>query len=668
MKNKIKLNKLIEELNIASAAYYNSGNTIMSDREFDTKLKELELLEKETGIVMSNSPTQRVGAPVLNKLDKVVHEHKPMLSLAKTHSAEEIVRFANGKELIAMIKLDGLSVRLTYHYGVLSRAETRGNGIEGSDITLHVKQFENVPLVISNKADTYIVDGEAIITDYDFEAINAALPEGTEKFKNSRNLASGTLSLLDTSLVKERHLRFILWDVIVGDDSKLFEKKIQNARALGFDISPLHSCPNDAEDINDVNAYVLNAAKEKGYPCDGVVWKHNNIVYGESLGQTSHHFNNAIAWKAKQDVYETTLKDIEWSMGKTGILCPVAIFEPVEIDGSTIERASVHNVSILTELDLRPGDTVTIFKANAIIPQISENLSSKGRVPEYMKLPGHCPVCGGATEVRRTNDTDVLVCTNDNCEGKLLGKLSHFASKNAINIDGMSEATLEFMIKELGIKSFKDLYNIPFYPLIRTKWKNSMRFGQKSVDKLLENIERSRETNMERFLYAQSIPLVGRTASKDISKFCNGDIEVFCGIMTSDAAKRFLEIDGFGETMYQSLMKWYEEHWIEFLELKKEFNFINTNKTELNNTNNTESNLEGKTFCITGKLIYCENRDKLVSIIESHNGRYVTGVTSKTNYLVNNDTESLSSKNKKAKELGCKIISEKDLLNMIGII
>lgn len=665
-----KMRSLIEELNKASDAYYNTGNTIMSDKEFDTKLAELELLERESGIVLSNSPTQRVGAPVLTKLDKVTHEYKPMLSLEKVHSAEEIIKFANGKDLIAMIKLDGLSVRLTYHYGVLSKAETRGDGVTGSDITLHVKHFENVPLIISNKAESYVVDGEAIISDSDFESINAALPEGEEKYKNSRNLASGTLALLDTSLVKERHLRFVLWDVIAGSNLEnkdfYFEHFLDEAELLGFEVVPFMGHAETIEAINVSNLMVFEKAKYLGYPIDGVVWKHNDIAYGKTLGQTSHHFCNAVAFKAKQDVYETTLKDIEWSMGKTGVLCPVAIFEPVVIDGATVERASVHNVSILTELDLRHGDTITVYKANQIIPQIAENLSAKNRKSSYMVLPSHCPVCGGVAEVRRDNDTSVLVCTNDDCQGKLLGKLSHAVSKNALNIDGLSEATLEYMINELGVKSIKDLYQIPFYNEVYERWIETPGFGKRSVDKLRDAIEKSRNTTLERFLYAQSINLIGKTASKDIAKHCKNSIDTFCDIMANGNKREFLSIDGFGQTMLESLNNWYENHWIDFLALKSEFNF--ESKTETTQNNNTMSSpIYDKAFVITGKLEHFPNRDALVDIITSHGGRYVTSVTSKTDYLINNDVTSTTGKNKKAKDLNIPIVSEQDFLKMIGM-
>ena len=651
-----KMKQLVEKLNKASDAYYNSGNPIMSDREFDLELTKLKHLEEETGVILSNSPTQNVGFTVLGKLNKIKHEHKLMLSLAKVHSAEEIIKFANGKELIAMIKLDGLSVRLTYEDGILIRAETRGDGIEGSDITEHVKQFKNIPLTI-NKKGTYVLDGEAIITDYDFETINAALPEGTEKFKNSRNLASGTLALLDTSLVKERHLRFILWDVIVGDDNKSFRGRLHKAMELGFAVTVHTGCELKKESIDVVNETVLELAKREGFPCDGVVWKIDDIAYGESLGQTSHHFNNAVAFKPAQDVYETVLRDIEWSMGKTGQLTPVAIFDPVEIDGTEVSRASVHNWSMVQDLELGIGDTITVYKANMIIPQIADNLTRSGTAT----FPDECPICGGLTKICKENDTKVITCSNDNCKGKLLGKLSHAVSKNALNIDGMSEATIEFMINELGVKSIKDLYNFPFYPIVRTKWKNTQGFGEKSVDKILAAIEKSRETTMDRVLYAQSISLIGRTASKDIAKYCKNNIKTFCDIIENGNQSVFLSIDGFGETMLKSLEKWADSHWDEFLELLKEFNFSD----EVNEVK-TSKNLEGKTFVITGSLEQFKNRNELVAVIENVGGKVSGSVSAKTSYLINNDINSNSSKNTKAKSLGVEIITEQDFINMIN--
>lgn len=654
-----KMKEMIEKLNAASDAYYNTGDTIMTDKEFDTLLAELKKLEEESGVILSNSPTQNVGAPVLTKLNKITHEYKPMLSLEKVHHASEIIEFAKRKRLVSMVKLDGLSVRLTYENGRLVRGETRGNGIEGSDITEHVKQFENVPLVI-NKKGVYVVDGEAIISNSDFIAINEALPEGEMPYKNSRNLASGTLSLLDTSLVKDRHLKFVLWDVIKDEEKESFVDYLDDAKALGFTIVPFQLCVDLSEELIDYqNARILDRAKVLGYPCDGVVWKFNDIAYGNSKGQTSHHFCNAVAYKFVDEVYETILKEIRWSMGKTGILTPVAVFNPVEIDGTTVERASVHNVSILTELDLRPGDTITVYKANQIIPQVHMNLTEMYHASTYMELPSVCPICGGATEVKRDNEAAVLVCTNENCQGKLLGKLCHAVSKNALNIEGLSESTLDFLINETGwVKDLRDLFHLEPY---KSEWAKHPGFGKKSVMKLFEQLEEKCNTTFERFLYAQSIPLIGRTASKDISKFCNGDIEEFCKIMSTGAAKKFMQIDGFGETMYESLMNWMDGHWVEFLALKKEFTFL----TETKQNNNSSVNLNGVTFCITGKLVHFSNRDALVTDIEAHGGKFVGSVSAKTDYLINNDINSTSGKNAKAKQVGCKIISEADYLEMI---
>lgn len=661
-----KMKELIVRLNEASDAYYNTGDTIMTDKEFDTLLDELKDLEEKSGIVFSNSPIQNVGAPVLTKLNKVTHEYKAMLSLEKVHHASEIIEFAKRNRLVSMIKLDGLSVRLTYEDGKLVRGETRGNGIDGSDITEHIKQFENVPLVI-NKMGTYVVDGEAIITNSDFLEINASLPEGEIPFKNSRNLASGTLSLLDTGLVRDRHLRFVLWDVIKGESKGSFIDCIDAAKSLGFTIVPFQLCVDLTEDLIDYqNARMLDRAKVLGYPCDGVVWKFDDIAYGESKGQTSHHFCNAVAWKAANEVYETTLKEIEWSMGKTGILTPVAIFNPVEIDGTEVERASLHNLSVMEQLyndsEWYEGLQVFVYKANQIIPQISAAIGDPHDYYNSRLLlpPKTCPICGSKTEIKKDNSTEVLICTNENCQGKLLGKLSHAVSKNALNIEGLSDNTLDFLINETGwVKSLRDLFKLEPH---KSEWAKHPGFGKKSVMKLFDQLEEKRNTTFERFLYAQSIPLIGRTASKDISKFCNGDIEEFCKIMSTDAAGVFMSIDGFGETMYQSLMNWYENHWIEFLALKQEFNFIT--ETRQNKTV-WEKDLSGKTFVITGKLVRFENRNKLKENLESMGAKVSDSVSKNTFALVCNE-DTGSSKSKKANELGVQVWTEDELLKYLS--
>lgn len=655
---------LITKLNDASNAYYNTGHPIMTDKEFDRQLKELQIMEQETGVIFSDSPTQNVGATVLGQLNVVQHGYRPMLSLDKVHSAEEIIKFARGQNLIASIKLDGLSVRLIYQDGKLVQAVTRGNGIEGNDITEHVKQFLNVPLTI-RKTGLYIPDGEAIITNYDFHAINAALPEGVEKYKNARNLASGTLNSLDTIVTKQRKVRFILWDVIEGDDAAFYSRRLYNASRLGFECVKYAPVPsefiNGTKDIDGMNNYMLQKAKELAYPCDGVVWKFDDITFGDSLGRTIHHFCNGVAYKFEDDKYETTLHNIEWSMGKTGALCPVAVFEPVEIEGTEVSRASVHNVSILSKLDLQPGDTITIYKANQIIPQVAENLSIAEHGNKRLELPGTCPVCGGLTEVRTVDDVSVLMCMNENCKGKLLGKLKNAVSKNALNIKGLSEAILEFLIDEGWVSSLKDLFHLNEHEAELKKYPG---WGKKSVENLLTQLTIKKETTLERLLYAQNIPLIGQSVSKDIAAYCKGSLDTFCNIMVEYEAKKFLSIDGFGDAMLTSLMNWFDNHWVEFLELKQEFSIVSNESEKLPNKDNAKS-LNGKTFCITGKLEVFKNRDALISDIEEHGGKYVGSVSKNTDYLINNDTESSSNKNVKAKQVGCKIISEQDYLKMI---
>ncbi len=649
---------MINILNEANNAYYNTGNPIMSDEQFDARLRDLQELERETGIVFSNSPTQTVGYKVLTELQEVTHSY-PMLSLEKCHTVEELIKFANNRELVASIKLDGLTCRLTYENGLLIRAETRGNGYVGSDITEHVKQFKNVPLKI-NKEGTYVIDGEAIITDNDFAEVNK---DG--EYKNSRNLASGTLAVLDTSLVAKRRLRLLGWDVIEGGTNSLNDN-LNEAKELGFDVVP-HWFNNSTTGLNPKNLegniyYIFDFAKEEGLPCDGIVFKFNDIEYGKSLGATSHHFRNGIAYKAKDEVYETELLDIEFTMGKTGILTPTAVFQPVEIDGTTVERASVHNISILSNLDLHVGDTIEVFKANAIIPQVKRNVSADERAAlgveiEDMLIPVSCPVCGGKTSLVTENNSTVLVCTNDNCKGKLLGKLTHFVSKNAMNVDGMSEATLEFLINKGWVKSFEDLYDLNYSAWIE-EWKHTNGYGEKSVENILNAIEESRNTTLDRFIYSLSIPLIGRSASKTISKFFDGDFDLFYKSLTSPFD--WTALDDFGDTMNDSIVRYSVDNCIIVRNLARKMNFVKP-------TNVVSSNsLSGLIFVITGSLNHFVNRDEAKEKIEAAGGKVSGSVSAKTSYLVNNDVASTSGKNKKAKELNIPIISEEELIKMLN--
>ena len=646
---------MIDILNEASNAYYNTGKPIMSDEQFDARLRDLQELEKETGIIFSHSPTQTVGAKVLTELKEVTHSH-PMLSLEKCHTIEELVKFANNKELIASIKLDGLTCSLTYKDGILVSAETRGNGYVGSDITEHVKQFKNVPLKI-NKEGTYIIDGEAIITDEDFAEINK---DG--EFKNSRNLAAGTLSVLDTSLVAKRKLRFLAWDIIEGGNNSL-KDNLNIAKELGFDVVPFWFATNlNPKNLQSNIDYVFDYAKEEGLPCDGIVFKFNDIEYGKSLGKTEHHFKNGIAYKRKDDTYRTELIDIDWTCGKSGVLTPTAVFKPVEINGTNIERASVHNISILTKLDLHVGDAIEVVKANDIIPQVKRNVSADerqvlGKKSNDIIIPSTCPICGGATEIKQDNESKVLVCTNDNCKGKLLGKLTHFVSKNAMNVDGLSESTLEKFIELGWLNDFKDIFNLKdHYDEIITL----DGFGETSVSKLLDAIEVSKNTTLDRFIYSLSIPLIGKSASKTIAKYFDGDFERFyteCCINEFN----FTVLNDFGETMNESMHNYLADNFIKIGFLSR---YVNIEKPQSIAHSN---NLEGKIFCITGSLEHFANRDEAVEKIVLAGGKVSGSVSTKTSYLVNNDITSTSGKNKKAKELNIPIISEEELIKMLNL-
>lgn len=657
MINQIELDMMrgmVSILNEASDRYYNGKPLIMSDEQFDVRLEDLRQLEEKTGFVLSNSPTINVGYKVLTELNEITHSH-PMLSLEKCHTVDELIKFANSKELVASIKLDGLTCSITYKDGVLISAETRGNGYVGSDITEHIKCFKNVPFKI-NKEGTYIVDGEAIITDEDFAEINK-----NDEYKNSRNLAAGSLSVLDTSLVSQRRLSFYAWDIIEGGSSNKLKDNLNEAKALGFDAVPSWVATNlDPKNLQSNIDYIFEFAADEGLPTDGIVFKFNDIEYGKSLGATSHHFKNGIAYKAKDDVYETELTDIEWTCGKTGVLTPTAVFKTVDIEGSSVSRASVHNISILTNLDLHIGDTIEVFKANAIIPQIRRNVSSDermalGKESDYISIPSICPVCGGVTEIKQDNDSKVLVCINDNCKGKLLGKLTHFVSKNAMNIENLSEQTLEKFIELGWLNDFKDIYNLKDY---YNEMVNLDGFGEKSVKKLLDSIEKSRTTTLDRFIYSLSVPLIGRSASKTISKYFKGDFESFyneCVVHNFD----FRVLDDFGDSMNESIHYYIENNFIKIGILSRYFTFEKPQGTSNSNA------LEGKIFVITGSLNHFANRDEAKEKIESLGGKVAGGVSAKTDFLVCNE-ESNSSKSKKAKELGIKVINEEELIKMLN--
>ena len=642
-----RIKQLTKLLNEYRDAYYNRGESIISDYDYDNLFDELQKLEEEIGIILSNSPTQTVGYEVKSQLEKVKHSH-PMLSLGKTKSVNDLIKFSNGKDCIISLKMDGLTVLNTYENGKLIQSETRGDGEEGELITHNAKVFDNLPLQINN-AHRFEIEGEAIITKNDFELINSK-PSEENKYKNPRNLASGSVRQLDNKIAKERHVKFVAWKIPFGFTH--FTEGFNFAQSIGFEVVPYVTYNSKTDDIDKKVEELKSIAKEKSYPIDGLVITYDNVEYGKSLGFTGHHPKHSLAFKFYDEEVVTILKDIEWGMGRTGQLTPVALFNDVFLDGTTVNRASLHNVTILKELHLGIGDEVTVYKANEIIPQLRDNLTRSNTIT----IPSNCPVCGSLTKIEKENNSEVLTCTNPNCKGKLLGKLCHAVSKKALNIDGLSEATLQKFIDRGWLQCVEDIYHLPLY---QDKISRMEGFGAKSTKKLMENIEKSKDITLDKFISSLSIPLIGTTASKDIAKFCDYDIEKFKLIMGKSPYK-FTKIEGFGDKMAHSLFDWWSDNVKEFLKLERHFRF-----KKIENNINVDK-LKGQNFVITGKLHHFANRDALKEKIESLGGRVVGSISSNTSFLINNDVNSTSSKNTKAKKLNIPIISEDDFIKMIG--
>ena len=649
--DKIKrIKELIKEINNASYAYYNTV-PLMPDYEWDKLYEELKSLEEETGVIYPNSPTQNVGYVVLDEIEKVVHNH-PMLSLDKCHSEEELIKFAGDKDCILSVKCDGLTTSLHYIDGKLVGAESRGNGIEGGNVLENVKTIKNIPHEIPYKEEL-IIDGETIIDWETFNKINENLPEGQDKYKHPRNLVSGSLNVLDTKVAANRNLRFIAWRIIKGLNDKSVFFALKEAENLGFEVVPMWTYTNkslDKENLSAMLSDLQDKADELNIPYDGAVMAYDDIEYGMSLGRTEKFFRHSISYKYEDELYETTLTDIEWNTSKTGLVNPVAIFKEVILDGATTTRATLHNISYIENLQLGVGDTIRIYKANKIIPKVHDNLTRSNT----WVLPDKCPNCGGNVEVHNENGSKTLHCVNQNCSAKLLGKLTHFASKNAANIENLSEQTLQKLIDLGWLKSFKDIYHLSEH---KTEMMNLEGFGRKSVEKLLDAIEKSRNITLDRFLNSLSIPFIGHSTSKVLAKFFDNDYEKFrrYGITT-----HYTHIDGFGDAMNDSLHDWLKNNHLMMDMLSEEFTFEKVEKKS------GSADLTGLTFCITGSLNHYKNRDELVEVITSCGGKVSGSVSAKTNFLINNDKESKSSKNIKARQLGISILSENDFLKMIG--
>lgn len=633
----------IELIKQAKNAYYNTGETIMSDYEYDKLVAEVGY--------------KAVGAPVLDSVKKINISDKPMLSLDKCHSAEEIIAFANGYDLVASVKCDGLSVRIIYEDGKIISANTRGDGLVGQDITEHIKQFTNVPLVIPTK-ERLVVDGEAVILQHDFDAINK-----NGEFKNPRNLAAGTLASLDTSLCHSRRLSFIAWDLIEGYNLDTYNKKIIKMKALGFAVVPHcmaeHQLYNN-EYFDRFNLNVINTAKEKDIPCDGVVWKFNDIAYGESLGRTAHHFNNGIAWKPAIKEYETSLINIEFSLGRTGQLTPVAIYEDVETETSTLNRASLHNISEMTNMLGRypfVGQKICVFQANEIIPQLSWAESSENAPKENKKLIKlfSCPICGGDIEIRDNNGIITAWCANPSCEGKLVNRIDYFIGKRGIDVKGLSKSTIEKLINWGWVRNIKDIFYLSEF---QNEWKKKPGFGEKSVNNILTAIESAKHTTLEQFITGLGIPLVGRTVAKQI---CNKyhTWEEF----QSAIGSQWSELEGFGPEMERAINTFDfsgSNEIYKLLIINESKNFGGNDKSDNEKEFGGISNLSGKTFCITGKVHIWKNRDELKTYIENAGGKVVGSMSSKVDYLINNDNTSTSAKNKAAQAAGIPIITEEE--------
>lgn len=643
---KYEIRPLIDKLNYYTKMY-DEGHPEISDREWDDMYFQLQSAERFYNVYYEDSPTQRVDYQVVNELNKVEHNHK-MLSLDKTKDTDVVSSFIGSQPYLAMLKMDGLTCSLRYIGGKLVSAETRGNGLVGEDILHNALVVKNIPNKI-DYTEELIVDGEIICKYSDFEKFS-------NEYANPRNFASGSIRLLDSAECAKRNLSFVAWEVIKGLEDNSFSKKLNSLSSLGFTVVDNVITKNYEEDIELLKYF----AEQKGYPIDGIVFKFDDVEYGKSLGETGHHFKNAIAYKFYDEEYETTLLDIEWTMGRTGVLTPVAILNPIDIEGTEVSRASLHNISIMEELlKYAPfkGQKVYVYKANMIIPQISrsEELFMDTVVDkfEYIHIPETCPICGGATKIVQENESKILMCDNPQCEGKLVNRIEHFFGKKGLDAKGISKATIEKLISWGWVESITDVFELFKHA---KEWKNMQGFGEKSVTNILESIERSKSCVLESIISAAGIPLIGRTVARDLAKRFN-TYEDF-----RDAIKNgfdFTKFDGYGYEMHKAISTFnYTEldNIVEnYLTIEKNNDIINVEK------------LKDLTFCITGKVHIWKNRDELSAEIEKLGGKVTGSVSKNTNYLINNDVNSTSAKNNKAKELGIQIISEEDFKKIFDI-
>lgn len=641
-----RIRELTDKLNEASKAYYSEDREIMSNLEYDKLYDELVELEKSEGVVLAGSPTMKVGYEALSELPKEAHE-SPMLSLDKTKEVEGLQGFLGSQEALISWKLDGLTVVLTYQNGELAKAVTRGNGAIGEVITNNARTFKNIPLKIEHTGEV-ILRGEAVIRYSDFEKINAQIENPDEKYKNPRNLCSGSVRQLNNEITAKRNVNFFAFSLVRAEGID-FGNSVENQflwlKKQGFEVVEYKRV--NGQTIAETVKTFAEKIPQNDFPSDGLVVTMDDIAYGQSLGRTAKFPRNAIAFKWADEMAETTLLEIEWSASRTGLINPVAVFEPVELEGTTVSRASVHNVSVMRSLKLGEGDRIKVYKANMIIPQIAENLTQSGTV----EIPGCCPVCGGVTEIRKVKEGESLYCTNEECQAKRIKSFTLFVSRDALNIEGLSESTLEKFVDSGFIKEYADIFRLERY---KDQMITLEGFGEKSYNNLIDSIEKAKKTTMPRLLYSLGISNVGLSTAKII---CNEFDHDAMRIMNAEEEDLSL-INGIGEVIANSFCQYFskEKNRAQLLEL--------IDLLEIEAEEKTESIFKDMVFVITGSVEHFSNRSEMKEFIEKNGGKVTGSVTSKTTYLINNDKDSTSSKNKKAKELNIPIISEEEVIAM----
>ena len=642
-----QMKELVKILNKAAKAYYQEDREIMDNREYDSLYDQLEKLEKETGITLADSPTVNVGYEAVDFLPKETHE-SPMLSLDKTKDRETLREFIGNHKTLLSWKMDGLTIVLTYENGELQKAVTRGNGTVGEVITNNARVFRNIPLKISYQG-RLILRGEAVITYPDFERINSSIEDADARYKNPRNLCSGSVRQLNNQITAERNVRFYAFSLVSASNVDMHnsrEYQMEWLKDQGFEVVEYRIVTADT--LDEAMDYFADAVEKNIFPSDGLVALYDDIAYGESLGSTTKFPRNAFAFKWADEIRETTLRSIEWSPSRTGLINPIAVFDPVELEGTTVSRASVHNVSILKELELGIGDTLQVYKANMIIPQIAENLTRS----RNLQIPDTCPACGSEAKIIKENEVEALYCTNPDCAAKKIKAFTLFVSRDAMNIDGLSEATLEKFIARGFIHTFGDIFEISRY---KDEIMEMEGFGQKSFDNLMESLENARKTTLAKVIYSLGIANIGLANAKVICRHFDNSLDA---IRKADL-EEISAIDGIGPVIAHNLVNYFHEE-----ENNQKLDYLMQHLHIQQEEIKSQQIFAGMNFVITGSLNHFSNRNEAKNLIESLGGKVTGSVTGKTTYLINNDTASNSSKNKKARELGIPILSEEEFLKL----